>query len=113
MDRIGRAVILAFSVITLVSALAEEPGVPPHVAATAARACLDHKERESANESGKVIHLAAAIRAAKKRMSGTVVRARLCQSKHGLVYVLTVLARNGKVARLTVDAGKGTLAGNP
>ena len=29
----------------------------------------------------------------------------------GLVYVLTVLARDGKVARLTVDAVKGTLVG--
>lgn len=109
---IGRAVILAFSVITLVPALAEGPASPPHVAATVVHVCLDHKEREAANESGKVIHLAAAMRSAKKRMPGTVVRARLCRGKHGLVYVLTVLARNGKVARLTVDAGKGTLVGN-
>ena len=29
----------------------------------------------------------------------------------GLVYVLTVLARDGKVARIVVDATKGTLVG--
>ncbi len=44
-------------------------------------------------------------------MPGTVVRARLCRSDDGLVYVLTVLAHDGKVARLTVDAVKGTLVG--
>jgi uncharacterized membrane protein YkoI len=44
-------------------------------------------------------------------MRGTVVRARLCRGPAGLVYVLTILARDGKVARLTVDAVKGTLIG--
>ena len=44
-------------------------------------------------------------------MPGTLVRARLCRGNDGLVYVLTVLARDGKVARLTVDAVKGTLVG--
>jgi hypothetical protein len=107
----GRAAIFALSVLTLAPALAEGPARPPHVAALSPRACLDQKERQVANESGKVIHLAAAMRAAKKRMPGSVVRARLCHGKDGLVYVLTVLARNGKVARLTVDASKGTLIG--
>ncbi len=58
-----------------------------------------------------MVHLAAAMRAAKSQMPGTVVRARLCRGHDGLVYVLTVLARDGKVARLTVDAVKGTLVG--
>jgi uncharacterized membrane protein YkoI len=40
-----------------------------------------------------------------------VVRARLCHGDDGLVYVLTVLGREGKVAQLTVDATKGTLIG--
>jgi uncharacterized membrane protein YkoI len=44
-------------------------------------------------------------------MPGTVVQARLCRSGDDLVYVLTVLAHDGKVARLTVDAVKGTLVG--
>ncbi|MGH6670478.1 MAG: PepSY domain-containing protein [Xanthobacteraceae bacterium] len=44
-------------------------------------------------------------------MPGAVVRARLCRGKEGLVYVLTILARDGKVARLTVDAAKGTVVG--
>ena len=58
-----------------------------------------------------MVHLATAMRTAKKRLPGTVVRARLCHGHDGLVYVLTVLARDGKVARVTVDAVKGTLIG--
>jgi hypothetical protein len=72
-------------------------------------ACLDQRERRA--EAGKLISLAAAMRAARSRMPGAVVRARLCHGPDGLVYVLTVLARDGKVARITVDAVKGTLVG--
>ncbi len=49
------------------------------------------------------------MHAAQNRMPGTVVRARLCRGTDGLVYVLTVLAHDGKVARIAVDAMKGTL----
>lgn len=76
-----------------------------------ARDCLNQRERRAAIEQGQVIRLASAIRASKGRHTGTVVRARLCRAPSGLVYVLTVLARDGKVARLTVDAVKGTLVG--
>ncbi len=74
-------------------------------------ACLNQRERRAAIENGTVVRLASAIHTAKHRMPGTVVRARLCQGSGGLVYILTVLAHNGKVARLTVDAVKGTLVG--
>ncbi len=83
---------------------------PPAAAANnTAHACLDQRERHA--ETGKVIPLSSAMRTARARMPGTVVRARLCRGSEGLVYVLTVLARDGKVARLTVDAVKGTLVG--
>jgi len=74
-------------------------------------ACLDQKERRAETASGEVVRLTAAIHAAKSRMPGTVVQARLCHGQDGLVYVLTVLARDGKVARIVVDAVKGTLVG--
>jgi len=74
-------------------------------------ACLDQKERRAEVAFGAVVRLAAAIHAAKSRMPGTVVGARLCHGQDGLVYVLTVLARDGKVARIVVDAVKGTLVG--
>ena len=37
--------------------------------------------------------------------------ARLCRGSDGLVYVLTVLAHDGKVAQIVVDAVKGALVG--
>jgi len=116
MPYIVRAVIIVLTGLTVGLARAEEaappPAEPPHAdAAGASHACLDQKERKAVEESGKVIHLAAAMRAARKRAPGTLVQARLCNSKDGLVYVLTVLAHDGKVTRLTVDAVKGTLVG--
>jgi hypothetical protein len=112
MPSIARAAVAALAVLTLAAVRAEEPARPPQAGVAAApHACLNQKERRAAIESGKLVRLAAAIHTAKKRMPGTVVRARLCQGSDGLVYVLTVLGRDGKVAQLTVDASKGTLIG--
>jgi hypothetical protein len=108
---LGRLSTVALIVLTLTSARAEGPVRTQHPALQPTLACLNLKERRAANESGKVIRLAVAMHVAKKRMPGAVVRARLCHSKGGLVYVLTVLARDGKVGRLTVDAAKGTVVG--
>jgi uncharacterized membrane protein YkoI len=83
----------------------------PARAAELAQNCLDQKERRAEIESGRVVRLDTALQAARSKMPGTVVRARLCHGNDGLVYVLTVLARDGKVARLTVDAVKGSLVG--
>lgn len=83
----------------------------PARAAELAHNCLDQKERRAEVESGRVVRLDTALRAIRSKMPGTLVRARLCRGNDGLVYVLTVLARDGKVALLTVDAAKGTLAG--
>jgi uncharacterized membrane protein YkoI len=112
----GRFAIVA--ALALVFALApvraEEAGRPAH--AEAEHGCLDQKERRAEIESGRLVRLAVAMHAAKSRMPGTVVRARLCHGQiagqdGGLVYVLTVLAHDGKVARIAVDAVKGTLVG--
>jgi uncharacterized membrane protein YkoI len=109
MNGLGRVAIV-LTVLVLVPARAEQAARPKHSGA-APPACLDQSERWAAEKTGRVINLASAMRAAKKRMPGTVVRARLCHGKNGLVYLLTVLARDGKVARLTVDAAKGTVVG--
>ena len=63
---------------------------------SAGHVCLDQKERRAEVAAGTVIRLEAAIAAAKNRMAGSVVRARLC---------------DGKVARIAVDATKGTVVG--
>ena len=49
-----------------------------------------------------------AIRAARARKID-VVDAKLCKGPKGLVYLLTLLAQDGKVTRATVDAASGLL----
>jgi hypothetical protein len=111
MHRALRFIVAAAAVLTL-SPVHGEDAVGPAPAPTAiAHVCLDQKERRTEYEAGRVVRLAIAMRAARTRMAGTVVQARLCHGKDGLVYVLTVLAHDGKVARITVDAVKGTLVG--
>jgi uncharacterized membrane protein YkoI len=111
MGRAARFALILVLPLVLTPARGEEPARPAPAGAEAAHVCLDQKERRAEYETGKVVRLAVAIRVAKNRVAGTVVRARLCHGKDGLVYVLTVLARDGKVARLTVDAVKGTPVG--
>jgi uncharacterized membrane protein YkoI len=98
---VAAMIVLSFTDLSLDSARAAE----------LAHNCLDQKERRAEVESGHVVRLDTALRAVRSKMAGTLVRARLCHGNDGLVYVLTVLARDGKVARLTVDAVKGSLAG--
>jgi uncharacterized membrane protein YkoI len=117
--RIATAALLALAgVLALAPARAQEvtqdvaQDATHPVPVTAGFVCLDQKERRAEADSGRLIRLSAAMHAAKSRMPGTVVRARLCQGTDGgLVYVLTVLAHDGKVARITVDAANGMLVG--
>jgi uncharacterized membrane protein YkoI len=106
-----RFALAAAATLAVAPLRAEEPPHVGHARVELAHACLDQKERRTENEAAHIVHLGAAMRVARTRMPGTVVRARLCRGKDGLVYVLTVLARDGKVGRLTVDAVKGTLIG--
>jgi uncharacterized membrane protein YkoI len=71
--------------------------------------CLTHAQRRTVSASGKVVPLSKAIRAARARKVD-VVDARLCKGPKGLVYVLTLLAHDGKVTRATIDAASGTLS---
>jgi hypothetical protein len=106
-----RFAVIALVVLTLAPARAADSGRPAHAGPEPAHACLNQKERQAEVDARAVVPLATAMHAVKHRMPGTVVRARLCRSHDGLVYVLTVLGHDGKVARLTVDAVKGTLVG--
>jgi uncharacterized membrane protein YkoI len=73
--------------------------------------CLGPEQRRAAIAAHKVVPLSRALRAARGRHTVDVVRARLCEGGGGLVYVLTLLWRDGKVTRVTVDAGNGRLIG--
>jgi uncharacterized membrane protein YkoI len=89
----------------------------PVAAAAEPKRCLTPQERNAAIAARKAVPLARAMRVVKARIPGEVVNARLCRqdaaasgaagSTKGLVYVLTVLARNGKVTQARVDAADG------
>jgi len=81
---------------------------PEAAVAVERRACLTAEERNAAIAARKVVPLGRAMRVVKAKIGGEVVGARLCRHEsRGLVYVLTVLARNGKVTQARVDASDG------
>jgi hypothetical protein len=81
-------------------------------AAAATGACLNKEQRRAVIASGQVMRLAAAIRTSHVRRGGEIIKARLCKGPNGFVYVLTLLARDGKVTRATVDATNGAVVGS-
>jgi uncharacterized membrane protein YkoI len=75
------------------------------------QACLTKDAQREAVAAGRSVPLAQAIQTIRPKNAGEVVRARLCWGPNGLVYVLTLLSRNGKVTRATVDAANGVVVG--
>jgi uncharacterized membrane protein YkoI len=84
---------------------------PVRAASDGERVCLTKAEQRAALSGGQTVTLAAAIRSARGSVRGhgarEVVRARLCREEKGLVYLLTLLARDGKVTHTEVDATSG------
>ncbi len=81
-------------------------------AAAAADSCLNPDQRRAAIQNRKAVPLGRALRTAKARHAGDLLNARLCRQGKGLVYVLTVLARDGKVMHVRVDADNGNYIEN-
>ena len=73
--------------------------------------CLTRAEQRAAISAGETIPLATARRMLRQRTGGELVRARLCHDANRLIYLLTVLSRDGKVRRVTVDATNGSVIG--
>ncbi len=75
---------------------------PPH------GACLNKAEQRAAVAEHHAIPLAEAVKTLHAHgHRAELVRARLCRHGEGLAYVLTLLPRSGKVARVIVDAANG------
>jgi uncharacterized membrane protein YkoI len=81
----------------------------PQVATADEAHCLSREQQRQAIATGRAVPLGVAIRNARSRLGGEVVRARLCDGERGLVYLLTVLRKDGKVVRATVQASSGQL----
>jgi hypothetical protein len=102
---------LLASILGFVPVKAQEVLRPLRPSIELTRGCLSPWERRALVESGTVLRLAAAIYNVRTKVPGILVRARLCRRPEGLVYVLIVLAHDGKVTHVVVDAVKGTLVG--
>jgi len=81
--------------------------VPGIASAGERKACLSQEERRAVIAARNAVPLARAMRVVKARIAGEVLKARLCRQERGLVYVLTVLAQDGKVTQARVDAADG------
>jgi hypothetical protein len=72
--------------------------------------CLNGDEQRAAIAGGKAVPLASVIHAL-HRAPKDVIKAQLCQEPDRLIYLLTLLGRDGKVKRTTVDAISGAVVG--
>lgn len=73
--------------------------------------CFTRDQQRNALADGKAVPLAQVLRNLRRRVPGEVVKARLCQDGERLIYLLTVLPRDGKVRRALVDASNGNVVG--
>ena len=92
---------------TLLLGVALGCALPGLAAGAERKACLSPEERRATLAAQKAVPLARAMHVVKAKVGGEVVRARLCRQERGLVYVLTVLAQDGKVTQARVDAADG------
>jgi uncharacterized membrane protein YkoI len=77
--------------------------------ASAGDHCFSRNEQKAKIAAHAVVPLSRAMRQVKQH--GEVIHARLCERNGNLVYLLTVLAPDGKVARTSVDAANGAVLG--
>src|ERR1700692_2752241 len=85
--------------------------VPGHGLGAESRHCRTGDEQRAAIAGGKTVPLATVIHAL-HRAPKDVIKAQLCQEPDRLIYVLTLLARDGKVKRAIVDATNGAVVGD-
>jgi uncharacterized membrane protein YkoI len=71
--------------------------------------CLTRDQQRAAITERRAVPLATVRKSVRARVPGEMVRARLCQEPERLIYLLTVLPRDGKVRRVIVDAKNGTV----
>ena len=106
------ALLLLAAALAVPALAADAPAHPVHPALRHG-ACLTKAEQRAAVAARQAIPLAQAIKILRAHgKHAEVVGARLCRRDEKLVYVLTLLAHNGKVIRTSVDAANGDLLVN-
>jgi uncharacterized membrane protein YkoI len=106
----GAAALLVAAGLVAASLAAAILALPPRAFAAEARHCLSGEEQRAAIAGGKTVPLSTAIHAL-HRPPKEVIKAQLCQEPERLIYMLTLLGRDGKVKREIVDATSGAVLG--
>jgi len=70
-------------------------------------ACLSETELRHLVNSGAVVPQIYAFRTARSRIGGDVISASLCPKDAGFVYNITTLTKDGRLARIQIDAVTG------
>jgi hypothetical protein len=71
--------------------------------------CLTKREMREAIDDRRAVQPLIALKAAG---AGEKIRAELCKTESGLVYLITALGRDGHVSRVFVDAASGQRVGS-
>jgi uncharacterized membrane protein YkoI len=100
--------VLKLALVALALALLGPLSVIPAEAEPRMR-CLTRDQQRTAIAERRAVPLAAVRKSVRARVPGEMVRARLCQEPDRLIYLLTVLPRDGKVRRVIVDAKNGAV----
>jgi hypothetical protein len=83
-------------------------GAPVCAADAPHLACLSKAEQRAAVAANQALPLAQVLKTLRQHgHRAELVQARLCRHDEALVYMLTLLARSGKVTRATIDASNG------
>lgn len=72
-------------------------------------ACLPPGAARDVIGRGEAMPLVEAARAARDAIDGEIIGGRLCSDGAGYVYMMTLLAPDGRVSRVTVDAQSGAV----
>lgn len=86
---------------------------PSGLGATAhAAGCLSAADARAAVQSGQAVALSRMLKTIRATVGGEILPPpQLCNAGGRLVYYVNVLTKNGKVARVTVDAASGSILG--
>ena len=75
--------------------------------------CLAPAEAQSIVAEHDLLPVSRAARAARGRVPGDLLRARLCETVEGHVYMFTLLGRDGRVRHVVVDAKSAAVLNAP
>ncbi len=101
------ALCLVGGALLVAEARADEPQRPD----PPGQRCLSAAEQRAAVSAKRAMPLASALKMVRRSERANLVNARLCEVAGKLIYEVTLLRRDGKVRRASVDALTGALVG--